>query len=129
MLVFIVKDIGYFPQPANESFIVSHFYGFDCEVVGASFLFFVPLMPGWVVMLGLWVWSVYRVWKHQAVCVHKLIFYLAGLKAVLDFCFWLRMLICSDYWDPVLLGLIKSSLSTIYQTLLSALIVAICSVL
>jgi len=68
---------------------------------------------------------VYKFYKHQIACFHRLFLYLVALKGLIDLCAWVQQYSCSEFYDPSLLLLVKKSMSSIYQSFLAAVMIGL----
>jgi len=75
----------------------------------------------------IWVLSTYCIYKRQAVCIHKIIFYMITLKCAVDLAYLMRILSCKEFSEPVFLSLMKTACSTIYHSFTGALICVLAS--
>ena len=76
-----------------------------------------------------WILSIYKIFKHQAVCLHKLLFYLAAVKAIIDLFTWVQQTTCDPFYDPSMYTLIRRSMSAIFQAFMVTVVIAISYVL
>ncbi|MDR3548238.1 MAG: hypothetical protein P4M11_08260 [Candidatus Pacebacteria bacterium] len=69
--------------------------------------------------------SIYKVFKHQVVCLHKLLFYLTLIKGIIDLSMWVQEITCSPFYDPSLLFLVKKSMLSIFHSFMAAVVLGI----